>query len=91
MTALTTRTKTYFTVDKDNKPIKKKRFDNPKDTEYYTTHKTLPLKERLKKCFSDYPHLYDLLSRMLAWNPAERITPEEALAHPFFKIDCDGE
>lgn len=34
----------------------------------------------------------DLLSKLLKWDPAQRIRPEEALSHPFFnvKFDDDG-
>lgn len=30
-------------------------------------------------------HFYDLLDRCLAINPDKRITPSEALMHPFFQ------
>lgn len=30
-------------------------------------------------------HFYDLLDRCLAVNPDKRITPSEALRHPFFQ------
>ena len=34
----------------------------------------------------------DLLSKLLQWDPALRIRPEEAISHPFFnvKFDDDG-
>jgi serine/threonine protein kinase len=34
--------------------------------------------------------LFDLLSRMLRWNPSDRISAVDALAHPFFHALCPG-
>ncbi len=36
-------------------------------------------------CASDYFHFLDLIERMLMFHPEERITPQEALVHPFLK------
>lgn len=33
----------------------------------------------------------DLLKKMLRRNPEERVTAEQALAHPYFKEDSDDE
>jgi dual specificity tyrosine-phosphorylation-regulated kinase 1 len=35
---------------------------------------------------SDYLEFTHLVAQMLRWDPATRITPEEAAAHPFFKM-----
>lgn len=43
-------------------------------------------KKSFKDMFSMWsPSAIDLLTRMLKWNPAKRITVEEALAHPFLR------
>jgi dual specificity tyrosine-phosphorylation-regulated kinase 1 len=36
---------------------------------------------------ADYEAFYDLLMRMLAYDPSQRLTPAQALAHPFFACD----
>ena len=42
-------------------------------------------------CFNRFSlHVKDLLSKMLVKNPQERITPEAALNHPFFKVNGLG-
>ncbi len=48
-----------------------------------------PITQRLEKHLSpeDAAPLSDLIHKMMRYDPAERITPEEALKHPFFK-DC---
>lgn len=38
-----------------------------------------------KICKSAGPHAYDLISRLLCFNPKERMSADEALAHPFFE------
>jgi len=35
------------------------------------------------KCFTNNKELFDLLQRMLSIDPMSRISPEEALKHPF--------
>ena len=55
------------------------------------TGPTASLAERLnaKRAADDDPrmvaHLRDLLVRMLAFDPAQRISPKDALAHPFVR------
>lgn len=36
-----------------------------------------------QQAMSSYESFVDLIFRMLAYNPEERITPEEAMLHPF--------
>jgi len=56
---------------------------------------SLPVRKSMDETFQVCPHLFpeikDLLKKILVWDPAERITPEEALKHPLFfrnlKID----
>jgi serine/threonine-protein kinase PRP4 len=38
----------------------------------------------------DLNHFVDLLERCLALNPDKRITPSEALKHPFFSTKATG-
>lgn len=33
---------------------------------------------------------HDLLARLLVYNPEQRISAEEALAHPYFRVRCGG-
>lgn len=40
--------------------------------------------ESLFVCFKDKTNLVSLLRGMLKYNPEQRLTAEEALAHPFF-------
>lgn len=40
--------------------------------------------ESLFVCFKDKTNLASLLKGMLRYNPEQRLTAEEALAHPFF-------
>jgi dual specificity tyrosine-phosphorylation-regulated kinase 1 len=39
--------------------------------------------------WSDHQRFAELIERMLAYDPQERITPEEALHHPFFKTTSE--
>ena len=39
---------------------------------------------------ADYARFTDLVTRMLTYDPAERITPLEALHHPFLNAPDDG-
>ena len=48
-------------------PSSKKKKHMPPDTDYATI----------------YDHFIDLINRMLAFDPDERIKPEEAMRHPF--------
>ena len=39
---------------------------------------------------SDYYNFLDWIEKMLAWNPEDRMTPSEALCHPFLKPMIDA-
>ncbi|KAJ3416783.1 Dual specificity tyrosine-phosphorylation-regulated kinase 1A [Chytridiales sp. JEL 0842] len=39
--------------------------------------------------WTDHQRFAELIERMLAYDPLERITPEEALQHPFFKVSVE--
>lgn len=39
---------------------------------------------KFKEFLIDEPLLFDLLNRMLKWHPDDRISPHEALSHPYF-------
>ena len=40
---------------------------------------------------AEHVELFDLISRMLEYEPSGRITCAEALDHPFFKVWSDDE
>lgn len=43
----------------------------------------LTLEQRLSKKEALNPQFYDFISKMLVWEPEKRLTPEEALRHPW--------
>ncbi|KAL9645010.1 hypothetical protein ABK040_004503 [Willaertia magna] len=59
------------------KKFKWNNIDNPKGR--------LLLYEKLKNKFNLSDNGFDLLNRLLGWDPEQRITAKEALDHPFFK------
>lgn len=76
----------YF--DEDGKV----RFPTPKTTARdlkYFEDEVRPLKEKIVPDNSYNLYFLDLVQRMLVYDPERRITPRQALRHPFFKIRFD--
>ncbi|XP_030605987.1 dual specificity protein kinase CLK2b [Archocentrus centrarchus] len=51
----------------------------------YVKSKCKPLREYLLSHATEHHHLFDLLERMLEYEPSERISLPSALSHPFFQ------
>ncbi|XP_028924804.1 dual specificity protein kinase CLK1 isoform X1 [Ornithorhynchus anatinus] len=50
----------------------------------YVSRRCKPLKEFMLSQDTDHEHLFDLIQKMLEYDPSKRITLREAMKHPFF-------
>ncbi|XP_076198449.1 dual specificity protein kinase CLK1 isoform X3 [Aptenodytes patagonicus] len=72
-----TRKRKYFRHDRLD-------WDEHSSAGRYVSRRCKPLKEFMTCHDSDHENLFDLIQKMLEYDPAKRITLEAALKHPFF-------
>ncbi|XP_077175255.1 dual specificity protein kinase CLK1 [Paroedura picta] len=72
-----TRKRKYFHQDQLD-------WDEHSSAGRYVSRRCKPLKEFMQCHDSDHENLFDLIQKMLKYDPADRITLSQALKHPFF-------
>ncbi|XP_015676284.1 dual specificity protein kinase CLK1 isoform X1 [Protobothrops mucrosquamatus] len=72
-----TRKRKYFRHDNLD-------WDESSSAGRYVSRRCKPLKEFMQCHNSDHENLFDLIQKMLEYDPARRITLTDALEHPFF-------
>ncbi|KAJ6665299.1 hypothetical protein lerEdw1_004348 [Lerista edwardsae] len=72
-----TRKRKYFHHDQLD-------WDEQSSAGRYVSRRCKPLKDFMQCQNSDHENLFDLIQKMLEYDPARRITLSEALKHPFF-------
>lgn len=72
-----TRKRKYFHHDRLD-------WDEHSSAGRYVARRCKPLKEFMLSQDAEHELLFDLIQKMLEYDPAKRITLKEALKHPFF-------